>query len=190
VTFRLAVASLLFASCSLATPPNVAPTATAVTPFVSAAPTFACGPFSPECIRTPGPPTPPPTPRPTRSFESAEFLITREGDDVYLIDPYGFALYTRDADPPGKSECDDECAIQWPPVTLLPGETPSVKPARFGTVGEIVRGDGSRQLTFNDKPLYYNIGDTEGGEANGMCEDGWSMITPLLVEPLCPLNGG
>lgn len=95
------------------------------------------------------------------------------------------ALYTRDDDPQGRSTCLDQCAILWPPVTLLTGETPVVKPARFGSVGSIIREDGSKQMTFNGKPLYYYSGDTEPLVANGMCADGWSMITPLLDEPLC-----
>jgi predicted lipoprotein with Yx(FWY)xxD motif len=68
---------------------------------------------------------------------------------------------------------------------LLTGETPIVKPARFGKPGSIMRDDGTTQMTFDGKPLYYYSGDTEPAVANGMCEEGWSMITPLLVEPLC-----
>jgi predicted lipoprotein with Yx(FWY)xxD motif len=60
-----------------------------------------------------------------------------------------------------------------------------VRPARFGAVGDIERTDGSRQVTFDGKPLYYYSGDTESLDANAMCEDGWALITPLLVEPLC-----
>ena len=43
------------------------------------------------------------------------------------------------------------------------------------------------QMTFNGKPLYYYSGDTlEPLLPNGMCEEGFAMITPLLDEPLCP----
>jgi predicted lipoprotein with Yx(FWY)xxD motif len=136
-------------------------------------PTPAC-----SCVgsteRPPSTPSPPLTPRPTRTFEAAEFVITRVGDDVYLIDPNGDALYTRNADPLGDSTCFDQCAMTWPPVTLLPGETAVVNPARFGMIGEIVRADGSRQITFDGKPLYYYSGDTEPLLPNGMCADGWS----------------
>lgn len=137
------------------------------------------------CNYTPGPSPPPLTPRPTREVAIDKFVLTRVGDDVYWQDPFGRAVYTRDADPPGKSRCYDECALLWPPVVLLAGEVPAVKPASIGKVGSIVRDDGSIQMTFKGKPLYYYSADTEPALANGMCEEGWSMITPYLVEPLC-----
>lgn len=174
--------------------PAAGPTPTA-SPTFEPSPTSGCGlsrviasRILVACTGPPEsePPRPPLTPRPTRTFESADFLITRVSDDVFLIDPNGMALYTRNNDRPGESSCYERCALRWPPVTLLPGETAAVMPARFGAIGETVRRDGSRQVTFDNKPLYYYSGDTEAITANGMCEKGWGMITPLLVEPLCP----
>ncbi|EDQ33589.2 hypothetical protein HPDFL43_10142 [Hoeflea phototrophica DFL-43] len=84
----------------------------------------------------------------------------------------GMTLYTFDKDMVGASLCYDECAVQWPPFvaengTDMPG------------LSAIERRDGRKQWAKDGKPLYFWIGDTEPGEANGDGAGGvWHIARP------------
>ena len=76
-----------------------------------------------------------------------------------LFDGRGFALYAFTKDR-GRSACTGACARAWPPYVV------KTRP-RAGTgttaslLGTIRRVDGSRQVTYAGKPLYYYVGDRE-----------------------------
>jgi len=63
-------------------------------------------------------------------------------------------VYTYSKDTKGHSACTAACALSWPPVltTALPqaGGLPA------GTLGEATRSDGTKQLTYHGKPLYFD----------------------------------
>ncbi len=96
-----------------------------------------------------------------------------------LVSSGGLTLYTFSRDTANTSSCADDCAQNWPPVTLASGDP--VAPAGLkGTLGTASRKDGTKQLTYNGKPLYRfgfdkNPGDTGG---NGLTTFGgtWSAI--------------
>jgi predicted lipoprotein with Yx(FWY)xxD motif len=59
---------------------------------------------------------------------------------------------------------------------------PSAVPGLRGKLGTVTRPDGTTQLTYNDKPLYTFVQDTQPGDANG---DGftdlggtWHVVAP------------
>lgn len=78
-----------------------------------------------------------------------------------LVDAKGWPLYSFAADKGNASACYDSCAKAWPPV-LVKG-TPTVGgKASAALVGTITRRDGSRQLTYNGRPMYLWYGDAPG----------------------------
>jgi predicted lipoprotein with Yx(FWY)xxD motif len=92
----------------------------------------------------------------------------------------GMTVYRYDADSanPSKSNCTGGCATAWPPVLASGSGTPSVS-GLSGTVGEITRSDGSKQLTLDGWPLYTFAGDAGPGSVSGEGSGGtWWAVTP------------
>ena len=110
-------------------------------------------------------------------------VAARPGEAVYLTDSAGRAVYFI-ASPTGDAavECVGECTTAFDPVTgkaiVATGDT-AVKVALIGTVA---RPDGSTQVTYGGKPLYYHRGDQAPGQTagNGM-KAGGGVAT--LVSP-------
>ena len=77
-----------------------------------------------------------------------------------LFDGRGFALYAFTRDRAGRSACAGACARAWPPyvVKMQPKAGTGATAALLGTIR---RGNGSRQVTYAGKPLYYYVGDRE-----------------------------
>ena len=77
-----------------------------------------------------------------------------------LFDGRGFALYAFTRDRAGRSACTGSCARAWPPyvVRMLPNAGTGTTASLLGTIR---RGNGSRQVTYAGKPLYYYVGDRE-----------------------------
>ena len=96
---------------------------------------------------------------------AAEPAMTKDG---MLVDHKGMTLYTFDRDTAGsgKSVCNGPCATNWPP---LMGAT---APAGTG-YGVIQRDDGSSQIAYKGKPLYYWAKDMKPGDKTG---DGFNQV--------------
>jgi predicted lipoprotein with Yx(FWY)xxD motif len=103
---------------------------------------------------------------------SAEGFPTRTADGL-LVGPNGMTVYTyaKDGKNSGMSECYDECAKNWPPLTVAPG---TVATKEFPL---IIRMDGTRQVTLEGQPLYYYAKDTQRGETtgDGRGEGAWKL---------------
>lgn len=102
----------------------------------------------------------------------------------FLVGPQGMTLYVfiQDEQNSGISTCVDECAENWPPFTIGIDETPN--PAREvpGSVGVIEREDGTLQMTYDGRPLYYFAEDENIGDANGQAaNDVWFVYPPETV---------
>lgn len=93
---------------------------------------------------------------------------------VYLVGPNGMSLYTFDPDQAntGKSVCNGQCAVNWPPLaaaTMHAG----------GDWTHIRRDDGTMQLAYKGKPLYYWIRDQKPGDTTGNgVNNVWRLAKP------------
>ena len=147
-----AVGILLLAACSPAAPaPTIAPTVTGEEEIVE--PTVAV-------------------------VESTVMLSSADDLGEFLVDAEGMTLYLFTVDDPGTSNCSGGCAEAWPPLLL--GEA-DLTPANgmSGILGTTLRTDDTRQITYNDTPLYYFAGDSEPGDANGQAVgDVWFVVEP------------
>jgi predicted lipoprotein with Yx(FWY)xxD motif len=62
-------------------------------------------------------------------------------------------VYTYSKDTKDHSTCTGTCAVDWPPV--LTTAPPQAGTGVTGKVGELKRADGTTQLTYGGKPLYF-----------------------------------
>ena len=83
--------------------------------------------------------------------------------DGMLVNAKGMTLYTFDRDVvgSGKSNCNGDCAVKWPPHMA------SASDQARGDYSVVVRNDGSRQWAFKGKPLYTWPEDQEPGDKYG-----------------------
>ncbi|MBK6006405.1 hypothetical protein JJB11_09905 [Ramlibacter ginsenosidimutans] len=83
--------------------------------------------------------------------------------DGMLVNAKGMTLYTfdRDVANSGKSNCNGDCAVKWPPhMAGAYGQA-------HGDYTIVVRNDGARQWAFKGKPLYTWPEDQEPGDKYG-----------------------
>ena len=98
-----------------------------------------------------------------------------------LFDGRGFVLYGFTRDPRSRSACSGACARAWPPyiVKSRPRASAGVTAARLGTTK---RADGSLQVTYAGRPLYYYVGDRRPGQilCQNVTEFGgvWRVVRP------------
>jgi predicted lipoprotein with Yx(FWY)xxD motif len=79
-----------------------------------------------------------------------------------LSDGKGFALYAFTHDLKGRSRCYGACAAAWPPyLAKSPKAGAGAKRSLLGTTR---RSDGSVQVTYAGRPLYYYVGDRQPGQ--------------------------
>jgi predicted lipoprotein with Yx(FWY)xxD motif len=83
-----------------------------------------------------------------------------------LTDSRGMTLYIYTKDTANVSNCYDKCADAWPPLTVPTGQTATAE-GIGGTLGTIVRTDGTSQVTYNSQPLYYWVKDQKPGDTTG-----------------------
>jgi predicted lipoprotein with Yx(FWY)xxD motif len=86
---------------------------------------------------------------------------SRFGD--ILFDGRGYVLYAFTRDPRGKSVCSGACARAWPPYVVKSRLHAGAGVAR-NRLATTRRSDGSWQLTYAGRPLYYYVGDRRPGQ--------------------------
>lgn len=120
-----------------------------------------------------------PTDEPEEPAPGVTIAVAEVGDlGQILVDGEGYTLYVFLNDEPGKSACTGNCAASWPPL-LVDGEVAAGEGLEASLVGTITRDDGTTQITYNGKPLYYYYKDDNPGDANGQAaNDVWFVITP------------
>jgi predicted lipoprotein with Yx(FWY)xxD motif len=78
-----------------------------------------------------------------------------------LFDGSDRAIYLFDKDESETSECYGACAEAWPPVTTE-GAPQAGAGAKAGLLGTTTRDDGTTQVTYAARPLYYYVDDPKG----------------------------
>lgn len=85
-----------------------------------------------------------------------------------LVDGSGNTLYSPDQERSGTIKCTSSCTQIWPPDTIGAGtRVPTSVPGMHGTIGTLHRPDGTRQLTFDGRPLYTFTLDGGPGTVTG-----------------------
>jgi predicted lipoprotein with Yx(FWY)xxD motif len=87
-----------------------------------------------------------------------------------LVDLNGMTLYVFDRDGSGKSNCNAQCAVSWPPLIADTDAEAS------GSFSFISREDGRKQWAYKGKPLYTWAKDKKPGDASG---DGFNNLWHL-----------
>jgi predicted lipoprotein with Yx(FWY)xxD motif len=78
-----------------------------------------------------------------------------------LFDGGNRALYAFTSDPRGKTTCYGGCAAAWPPY-IVRGTLRAGTGTKRSLLGTTRRRNGSRQLTYAGRPLYYYVHDPRG----------------------------
>lgn len=91
-----------------------------------------------------------------------------------LTNDKGMTLYTFARDSGGKSACNGQCAVNWPPLLSDDSRMAS------GNYTLITRDDGKMQWAYMGKPLYTWAKDTKPGETTGegMLDGAWHVAKP------------
>jgi predicted lipoprotein with Yx(FWY)xxD motif len=89
--------------------------------------------------------------------------------DGALVGGNGMTLYTFDKDwaNSGKSVCNGQCAVNWPPLFAMEGD------AGGADFTVITRDDGRKQWAYRGKPLYFWAKDQKPGDRTG---DGFNNV--------------
>ncbi len=110
-----------------------------------------------------------------------EIVALGGNDEIgeFLTGPNGMTVYIFANDTAEESACYDDCATNWPPLTI-DANTDLVAGAGIdGELGTIERTDGTLQVTFNGQPLYFFIQDEVPGDATGHnAGDVWFVAAP------------
>ncbi|MGJ8693502.1 MAG: carbohydrate-binding protein, partial [Thalassotalea sp.] len=95
----------------------------------------------------------------------------------------GFTLYTFSNDNGSSgSNCNNDCASNWPPLLVTDGVASGVP-----DLSTITRADGTIQVTYDNKPLYFYIGDTAKTTTQGANIPGWQVQEYGLFGDISPL---
>lgn len=99
-----------------------------------------------------------------------------------LVGATGMTLYRFDNDEMGVSSCYDDCATNWPPLTVESADAVVPGVNLHGEFGTAERTDGTLQVTYNGSPLYYWAQDAARGDTTGEARgEVWWTVTPETV---------
>ncbi|MGB8314799.1 MAG: hypothetical protein WCE69_09970 [Aestuariivirga sp.] len=100
--------------------------------------------------------------------EPAAMGVTAKGKA--WVDAKGMTLYSFDKDVAGKSNCNDKCAAEWPPLAAAAGS----KAAGDWTI--VKRDDGAKMWAYKGHPLYTFVDDKKAGDVTGDNVDGFHIV--------------
>lgn len=99
-----------------------------------------------------------------------------------LVGPNGMTLYMFTNDEGAVSNCYDQCAENWPPLTVNSVDDLVNGMNLVGDLDVAERTDGNLQVTYNGMPLYYFINDAARGDTAGEGRgDVWFTIAPETI---------
>jgi predicted lipoprotein with Yx(FWY)xxD motif len=91
-----------------------------------------------------------------------------------LVDGKGRTLYAFTKDQGDQSACSGKCAANWPALT---GTATAGTGAQAGLLSSAKQANGTSQVTYGGKPLYYFAGDAKPGDTNGQGVGGvWFVV--------------
>ncbi len=124
--------------------------------------------------------TAPATPPATASVAALTLQVAQDATlGAYVAGKDGKALYIFAPDTGAASNCNDDCAVNWPPLTAAAASDVAAGAGVIGAVGTITRADGSLQITLGGKPLYYFKNDQAAGDVKGQgLNDVWYLAGP------------
>jgi predicted lipoprotein with Yx(FWY)xxD motif len=122
----------------------------------------ACGGNDDEPSGTAAPAAPTTTAAQAAGSATVAVASSRLGD--ILVDADGRTLYVFTKDKGDQSACSGECAANWPALT---GTATAGAGAQAALLSTATQADGSSQVTYGGKPLYYFAGDAKPGDTNG-----------------------
>lgn len=100
-------------------------------------------------------------------------------------------LFERDRGP--HSTCSGACATNWPPVTTA-GAAKASGGVTAATLGVTRRADGTTQVTYAGRPLYWFAGDNSSGATNGQGVNAfgakWYVVAPSGTAITKQASGG
>lgn len=110
---------------------------------------------------------------PVIAFAAPVIQTTESSAGAILADGDSMSLYTFDKDTAGVSNCNDDCAVKWPPLAASNKSLPN------GEFGILIRTDGSRQWSYQGMPLYTWFKDAAVGDITGDGVKGvWHLARP------------
>jgi predicted lipoprotein with Yx(FWY)xxD motif len=133
-----------------------------------------CATQAAEDTAAPAPPEPAATAEPSAAAE-AELALAESDLGPILVDGEGRTLYRFEKDSDGATACAGECAGIWPP---MPADgVVAAEGVDAALLGSLQREDGTEQLTYAGRPLYYFAQDAEPGDTNGQgVNDVWFVV--------------
>jgi predicted lipoprotein with Yx(FWY)xxD motif len=117
---------------------------------------------------------------PATQAAAATVSVATTGLGPTLVGPNGKTLYIFDKDTEAnKSACaPGGCLSAWPPLLQATG-TATAGAGVSGTLATFSRDDGTKQVSYNGKPLYYYAPDTKPGDTTGDGVGGvWHVAKP------------
>jgi len=100
----------------------------------------------------------------------ADLSLFEEGAFYVIRDDQAHAVYWSKSHATAKSLCEGDCSKLWPPVV------PSANATDVGDWKIIKRSDGTRQWTYQGKPLHMYAKDISGAQAGGDGNGDWQML--------------
>ena len=93
---------------------------------------------------------------------------TIQGVGSVLVSQTGMTLYSPEQEADGHILCTAACTSFWQPLLLSKGaDSPTKAPGVPGKLAVVDRPEGTRQITFDGKPLYQFVEDGSPGDTKG-----------------------
>ena len=116
-----------------------------------------------------------PTTTAAQETSGATVAVANSSLGDVLVDADGRTLYAFTKDQGDQSACSGECAANWPALT---GTATAGTGAEAGLLSTATQANGSSQVTYDGKPLYYFAGDAKPGDTNGQgVGNVWFVLT-------------
>lgn len=111
---------------------------------------------------------------------TSKVVSTTQNSTFGTILVSGKTVYTLKA---SKVACTASCLKVWPEVLLPKGVKAATAGAgvKAASLGTVKVNDGSRQVTYAGKRLYWFVGDTAPGQANGNITDKWGKWSVVVT---------